>query len=447
MIKILHLVGLAHGGVGEHILSLANGCDPTRFDSTVAMSDASSMRPQFERSGIRVVPLVLDHFGGLRRNALAFGQIARMLRRERFDIIQTHTSVAGALGRVAARIFTDAPVVHMIHAFAAHPYRSAVARKAGVFIERRLDRLTDWYIAGSNAMVERGLKQGIFKRGKVVLIPNGIDLEHFPYKTADKLAGEAKSAKGGASATIGFLGRLVQQKGVPYLIRAARIVHTRNPRIRFVIAGDGGMRLELQRLAEELQVNDFVEFVGWQQDRARFLREIDVLAMPSLWEAFGLSAAEAMAMGKPVIASSVEGLREVVESGQTGILVSPADPEALARAIVDLAADPARQRLMGQRGRARVEAYFSLPDMIDRHEAFYERLADPRRVIPTADGRNKGLALALREEIEHTGLPVDRAHGEFVSPVTHTARRHAIQYERETNDSVQEQLERIGKSP
>jgi glycosyltransferase involved in cell wall biosynthesis len=99
------------------------------------------------------------------------------------------------------------------------------------------------------------------------------------------------------------------------------------------------------------------------------------MAMPSLWEAFGLSAAEAMAMRKPVIASRIEGLPEVVDHGRTGILVPPAEPEALASAIVELAGDPQRQRILGQQGRARVEQHFTVTRMIERHEALYERLA------------------------------------------------------------------------
>jgi glycosyltransferase involved in cell wall biosynthesis len=387
MMKILHIVGLAHGGVGEHILSLAVGCDPRRFDSTVAMADCSSMRARFERSGVRVVPLVLDHFGGLCRNALAFGQIARLLRRERFDVIQTHTSVAGAVGRVAARMCTRTPVVHMIHAFAAHPYRSALARTSGLLIERWLDRWTDCYIAGSRAMVERGLAQRIFTLNKVVLISNGIDPDRFIYDAPNPSTADLESsANGNASTTIGFLGRLEKQKGVSYLIQAAAIVRRQNPHVKFVIAGDGSLRSQLERLSARLQVNDVVEFVGWKYDSVNFLKQIDILAMPSLWEAFGLSAAEAMAMAKPVIASRIEGLPEVVDDGRTGLLVPPADPVSLAQAIVELAADPARRQALGLQGRARVEELFTLNRMIARHEDFYERLLGRDPVKPVAGG-------------------------------------------------------------
>jgi glycosyltransferase involved in cell wall biosynthesis len=334
------------------------------------------MRPQFERAGIRVLPLALDHYGGLKRNIAAFWQLARILRREPFDVIQTHTSVAGALGRVAARMFTRTPVVHMLHAFAMHRYRPGMSRRAALLAERRLDRWTDWYIAGSLAMVHRGLSQRIFTADKVVLISNGVELTQFPGDAGSESTPSEVTLPGRrqAQVTVGFLGRLEEEKGGADLIRAAAIVRQQNQHVRFRIAGDGTLRPQLERLAARLQLADTIEFVGWNRDSVGFLKQIDILAMPSLWEAFGLSAAEAMALGKPVIASRIGGLPEVVEEGRTGILVPPADPAALARAIVELAADPARRRALGMYGRARVEQFFTLDRMVSRHEEFYASL-------------------------------------------------------------------------
>jgi glycosyltransferase involved in cell wall biosynthesis len=380
--KILHIIGLAHGGAGQHVLSLASECDPRRFESTVAMTANSPMRPQFEKAGVKVLPLALDHYGGPMRNVMAFRQLAEILKNDAFDIIQTHTSVAGALGRVAARFYSHAPVVHMLHAFAGHPYRSGPFRVTARMVERRLDRFTDWYIAGSQAMIRSGVKQKIFTADKVKLISNGIDLT--PFRAAELLSRENASAtlhttSDAPDLTVGFLGRLEKQKGAPYLVHAAALVKRQNPRIRFLLAGDGKLRPSLEKLAAELKVEDVVQFVGWQSDTVGFLRQIDVMAMPSLWEAFGLSAAEAMAIEKPVIASGVDGLPEVVEDGVTGILVPPAEPQPLANAILELAADPERRRVMGVEGRNRVEALFSLDSMIERHETFYERVGGERR--------------------------------------------------------------------
>ena len=103
-IRILHVTGMAHGGAGQHVLSLATGCNPSRFDVTVAMATESPMREQFEQAGVRIKPLCLNHFGGVLKNLVGLGQLVQLLRSGDFDIVHTHTSVAGAVGRVAARL-------------------------------------------------------------------------------------------------------------------------------------------------------------------------------------------------------------------------------------------------------------------------------------------------------------------------------------------------------
>jgi L-malate glycosyltransferase len=381
-VKILHIIGMAHGGAGQHVLSIASGCDPRRFESTVVMDAPNSMRPQFERAGVRVLPLTGERGGRLRKHVASFRQLSEILRREHFDVVNTHTMIPSILGRIVARRHSPAVVVHMLHAFAGQRFRFAGNRRAAEWIERRLDRVTDWYIAGSQAMIDRGVSHRIFSADKAVLIPNGVDLRTFAREEADISAMSPSRSGTHQACVVGFLGRLESQKGVPDLIRAAAIVRRRNPDVRFKIAGDGAMREELEQQATRLQLLDVVEFVGWQKDRVKFLREIDFLAMPSIWEAFGLSAAEAMLLERPVVASRVEGLPEVI--GHTGVLVPPADPDALASAILALAADPVRRQTLGRQARARVERLFTLDKMIERHEEFYERIT--RRVEQTANG-------------------------------------------------------------
>jgi glycosyltransferase involved in cell wall biosynthesis len=288
----------------------------------------------------------------------------------------------------------------MLHAFAGQRFHSWLSRRAALLIERRMDRLTDWYIAGSKAMIDHGVSQRIFTADKVVLIANGVDLRTFDGEDQGASAVERSGpANSQTFVTVGFLGRLDSQKGVAHLIRAAALACRLNPRIRIRIAGDGALRTQLEELTARLQVGGVVEFVGWQRDRVEFLKQIDVLAMPSIWEAFGLSAAEAMSLEKPVIASRVEGLPEVI--GEAGVLVPPANPQALAAAIVELAADPARRRALGKLGRARVEALFTLDRMISRHEEFYQYVAGGDNVEQvTANAwslESKGVALSTAD--------------------------------------------------
>src|SRR5262249_48100236 len=160
------------------------------------------------------------------------------------------------------------------HAFAGQRFRSPFSRRAALMIERRMDRLTDWYIAGSQAMINRGVSQRIFTADKVVLIPNGVDLRSFDSDENGAWAAQQPRSNR-AGITVGFLGRLDKQKGVEHLIRAAALVRRMNPGIHFRIGGDGPLRRRLETLAARLQVEDIVEFTGWQRDRIKFLREID----------------------------------------------------------------------------------------------------------------------------------------------------------------------------
>jgi glycosyltransferase involved in cell wall biosynthesis len=351
------------------------------------MTADNPMRAQFERAGVRVLALLLNQYGKLRRSFAGYRQLSDILRREPFDLIQTHTMVPSIQGRIAARRYTRVPVVHMLHAFAGQRFRTPLSRHAALLIERRMDRFTDWYIAGSQAMIDRGVSQRIFPAAKVVLIPNGVDLRAFDCDdNYGPLAPQPEAEEWHDRVVVGFLGRLDSQKGVEHLIRAAAIVRRADARVRFSIGGDGPLRAKLEKLTARLQVGDVVEFVGWQRDRLKFLKGISFMAMPSIWEAFGLSAAEAMALERPVIASRVEGLPEVV--GETGILVPPADPKALARAIIELAADPARQQALGRRARLRVEERFTLDLMIARHEEFYERVVAQAKTRRTFSRRS-----------------------------------------------------------
>ena len=402
-IRILHVTGLAHAGSGQHVLTLASGCDPRRYSATVAMAARSSMRPRFEKAGVPVVPLSIDHYGGVGKNCRALVQLMRLMRRGHFDIVHTHTSVAGALGRLAARCCTKAKTVHMLHAFVSHDRQRPLARSLGLIAERALDRLTDAYISGSQAMIERGVEKRIFSAAKATKIYYGVDLPELDAQARFARQSSALSPDRRDSAiVVGFLGRLEEQKGAEFLLRAARIVQSKNENIRFLIAGDGTLRQALERLADDLNLSQIVEFVGWQEDVAAVLQRIDIFAMPSLWEAFGLSAAEAMALQKPVIASKVEGLQEVVAEGVTGLLIPPGEPEALSAAILKLAHDQPRRRAFGLAGRARIERNFTATDMIESHEQFYEQLFASQNCQPAA------------EEVDLTGAA---AQNEFISPV------------------------------
>ncbi len=172
---------------------------------------------------------------------------------------------------------------------------------------------------------------------------------------------------------IGAVGRLTEQKGLRYLIEAFARVRGLAPDARLVIAGDGPLRGMLE--AQAAPLGEAVRFLGWRNDVPSVMADLDVLCVPSLWEGFGLVTLEAMALSKPIVASHVSALPEIVVHGETGLLVPPADSAALADSITPLLTEPARAQAMGERGRMRLEKEFTVQRMAQQHAAVYKEAA------------------------------------------------------------------------
>jgi glycosyltransferase involved in cell wall biosynthesis len=174
---------------------------------------------------------------------------------------------------------------------------------------------------------------------------------------------------------VGAAGRFDPSKGFDVLIRSVALA----PEVNLVLAGEGECEGALRSLATDLGVDDRVHFIGWREDARSVVAAFDVLAVPSRAEAFGLVALEAMFAARPVIASDVGGLPEVVEDSSTGLLVPPDDPEALASALRVLVTDEARRTRLGTAGRARAIEHFSVDEMARSYEALYDHVMECNR--------------------------------------------------------------------
>ena len=201
---------------------------------------------------------------------------------------------------------------------------------------------------------------------EVAVIPYGVDLDRFHPQEHDPRD----------DLVVGSVGRLSPEKGLKYLLRAMAKITRQEPRARLLLAGDGPERRSLERLATRLGLVDRVEFTGEvaHDQVPQTLARMNVFAMPSTWEGFGVAALEAAAMGLPVVASNVHGIPDVVEDGVTGILVPPKDVAALSQAILRLLRDPEERRRMGRAGREMVATRYSWADNVRQMEALYNSL-------------------------------------------------------------------------
>lgn len=226
----------------------------------------------------------------------------------------------------------------------------------------------DRYIAVSGELSRR-LRDDLGVPGrKLRVVHNGIPVPRSVPKIDDELRGSL--LQGANRPIVLTAARLHEQKGHEHLLEAA--VHV--PRALFVLAGDGPERERLEARARDIGIEDRVRFLGLRDDVGALLAACDLFVLPSLYEGLPLSVLEAMAVARPVIATSVGGTAEAVIDGENGLVVPPADPAALAAAINSLLSDPARATRMGQAGRARVIESFSIESMVRGVEAVYDEV-------------------------------------------------------------------------
>lgn len=306
------------------------------------------------------------------RDPLALIQLALTVRRLNPNIIHTHTSKAGILGRLAAMIYPSAVVIHTYHGHVYSGYSGRFKSNLFAFLEKVAAPMAWRLIALTRGEMEDHLRYGVGNRDKFAVIPSGVDLEPFKNKTNKTFAREILGLPREAI-IIGAMGRLTEIKGHKYLIEAA--ARLSDPRLHIALVGEGELQETIGEQAESLRISPRLHLLGWRKDIATCLSAMDIFAMPSLNEGMGKAAVEAMAAGLPIAASRVSGLENVVEDGKTGFLVSPADSAELAGAIKKLVDDEALRKCMGEAGRLAAQR-FGVPVMLKAlDELLYEAMA------------------------------------------------------------------------
>lgn len=348
------LPGLAGRGIRPEMLVLADGEDRPE--------------PFVEAMRAAGVPTRVVSMRGDADPLLPF-RVRSEVRRGRYDLVHTHLLHADLYGRVGARM-AGVPVVSSYHCDDPFHLIRGV-RQMDALSARACSRII--CISGA---VKDFVHREIGVPGRLLTIVR-YGMEPGPAGPGR----EAMRAELGIAPNepvIGIVGRLNEQKGHVYLFEAFRRVLASHPRALLLVAGDGPLREELERLAGELGITERTRFLGFRSDAPFLVHAFDVAAVPSLYEGFGLVLLEAMAAGRPLVASEVSAIPEIVLDGETGLLAPPRDAEALAAALDALLSDPERAARMGAAGRARLLSEFTVGRMVDA-------TADVYRSVPGLD--------------------------------------------------------------
>ena len=303
----------------------------------------------------------------------AFVSLYLCIRRLRPDIVHTHTSKAGILGRFAAWLAHVPIIVHTPHGHVFYGHFSHTLSRLFLWLERLLGRITHHQIALTPREGKDYLQLGVLKPASISIIHSGVDLNRF--QQGKKQSSRKRDELGipANSLVVGFVGWLLPIKGVGFLMQAMAGVVQKHPRSMLVLVGKGEKEQELRKQADNLALTDKVIFLGWRPDVEEILPSFDLVALPSLNEGMGRVLVEAMAAGLPIVASQVGGIPDLVKHNKNGLLVPPEDATALELAISSLLDDDIKRKRMGDAGRKMCRLY-SVEAMAAQIDDLYQRL-------------------------------------------------------------------------
>jgi glycosyltransferase involved in cell wall biosynthesis len=295
------------------------------------------------------------------------------MRAWRPAIVHTHTAKAGLLGRLAARAAAVPIVVHTFHGHVLRGYFSPAKTALFRRIETRLATLADALVAVSDAVKSDLVSLGVAQAERIRVVPLGLELGHLagplPRGALRKEAGIPENAP-----LVGMVGRLVPIKDVPCFLRAARLVLEKRKDARFALVGDGEERPALESLCRELGIFGRVFFLGWRGDLAGVYGDLDVVVNASRNEGTPVALIEALAAARPVVATRVGGTPDLLGGGERGRLVPPAEPEALARAVLETLDESETSRRRAEAGREHVLTRHSSDRLFRDVDALYREL-------------------------------------------------------------------------
>jgi len=360
------------GGVEQVTYHMAEELTKLGHHVAVLTLNTCSARPTEDLDGIQIYRAKTIEFTnsiGL-QSAIStkIGKLIReVCRSERAEMLHAnnlyfYTTVAACHNLKALRL----PLVTTLHLGSISELQG-IARYAASFYEKSIGRWilskSSRIVAVSHAVKEYAETLGVNPR-KVSVVPNGVDILQFqPSSAEDKHDGEVR---------VGFIGRLIANKGPQYLVEAAPRIIREFPDVRFQVAGDGPMLHDLQHRVRELGVQTAFRFLGTVPSNVEFLQSCDIVVRPSLTDGMPLAVLEAMACGKPSVASRVGGTPEILQDGDTGYLVEPRNVEQLVSKVSKLLADPDLRVKMGNRARNFAEGYYSWEEIARQMTKVYE---------------------------------------------------------------------------
>jgi glycosyltransferase involved in cell wall biosynthesis len=378
--KVVHLVTrLELGGAQQNTLYCVEHHDRDRFEVGLWAGEGGMLDRNaraIEGADVRILPWLVHPIAPARDTAAVF-RLASML--DDVDLLHTHSSKAGILGRAAARLAGVRGVVHTVHGWSFNDVQPVVTRRFYLEAERAAARWTDRIVCVARFDRDRGISLGIGHEAQYRILRSGIDPSLYAAPAGSRERLRASIGAGPHDVVVGSITNFKPQKGPLDLVEAARLARSRDRRLVFVIAGDGAMRTEVERAIARADLRESVHLLGWRDDVPELLAAMDVFVLTSLFEGLPRAVLQAMAASVPVVATDTGGVVEVVANGESGVLVPPGKPAAVADAVVALAGDAAARARFSAAARSRLGEEFDIRRMVPELEDIYEEVLTEQR--------------------------------------------------------------------
>jgi glycosyltransferase involved in cell wall biosynthesis len=327
-----------------------------------------------ENKGVKIIPLPsLVRRIDPARDISALYSLWRLMLREKPAIVHTHTSKAGILGRCTAKLAGVPAIVHTPHGHVFYGHFGSLASRFFLLVERLMALITDRLIALTQGEKNDYIALSVCHPKKIVTIHSGVDVDSYmqaKVNVQDKRRSLGLNPEG---LVVGTVGWLLPIKGPMYLLKAMAEVWKSHPQTSLVYVGKGDLEEELRKEASRTGASEKVTFLGWRDDIPEIMHILDIFVLPSLNEGMGRVLVEAMAAGRPVVASNVGGIPDLVLQGENGILVPAADSSALAHGIEFFISNPDKRRQMGEKGRE-MAIRFGSDSMVQKIDRLYLEL-------------------------------------------------------------------------
>jgi glycosyltransferase involved in cell wall biosynthesis len=371
--KILYLVTQSSwGGAQKYVFDLATNL-PENFAITVACGGNGMLIDKLKTVGInvKIFKNLVRPINPI-RDFICFWQLWRFIRREKFDIVHTNSSKAEILGNLAARVAGVKKIFFTAHGFVFNEPQNKYKREIYIWLEKFANKFSRKIIAVSNFDRQTALQENICPVEKIVTVHNGLDCDKFERAIAVSVNQREKLGLSPGNFVVGTVANFYPVKGLKYFISAAALVVEKIPNARFVIVGEGELRLDMEKQIRDLNLEKTVILTGFQADLCGFLPAFDLFVLPSLKEGFPYALLEAQVAGLPIIATRVGGVPEIIIDYSNGLLIEKANESALAQKIIQAYQDENLRKNISQKGKYEVKKKFDLRLMIEKTSLIYD---------------------------------------------------------------------------